>query len=197
MSRSLVITQNITLDGSVEMITDWFDPASDVDADMADLIEQNARLDERCGAMLLGRQTFTDFRGYWPTVDPETDPGDIGPFLDQVAKYVVSTTLGDPEWQNSTVLGSGDPAVEVAALKEQPGPEGKDDIVITGSIRLCHALIAAGLVDEYRFYTYPAVQGGGRRPFPDGHPVPALELVDSQTFRNGLTYAAYRPVATT
>jgi hypothetical protein len=74
----------------------------------------------------------------------------------------VSSTMTDPEWQNSTVL-SGDPVEEVRALKEQSG----QDIVVTGSITLCHTLIRAGLVDEYRLFVYPVVQGRGRRLFPD------------------------------
>ena len=67
----------------------------------------------------------------------------------------------DPKWQNSAALGR-DPVGQVGALKEQPGY----DIVVTGSITLCHALIAAGLIDEYRLF--PVVQGRGRRLFPDG-----------------------------
>ena len=75
-------------------------------------------------------------------------------------------------------------------LKEQPG----QDIVVTGSITLTHALIAAGLVDEYRLFTYPAVQGRGRRLFPDGVEVPRLRRLDAKTFGNGVTYAAWAPV---
>jgi hypothetical protein len=78
-----------------------------------------------------------------------------------VQKYVVSSTLTEPGWQHTTVL-DGDPVEQVRALEQQPGT----DIVVTGSITLCHTLIAAGLVDEYRLFTYPAVQGRGRRLFP-------------------------------
>jgi dihydrofolate reductase len=76
-----------------------------------------------------------------------------------VRKYVVSSTMTDPQWQNSTIL-SGDPVDEVRALKEQPG----QDITVTGSITLCHTLIAAGLVDEYRLFVYPIVHSAGPRP---------------------------------
>jgi len=93
------------------------------------------------------------------------------------SKYVVSATMTDPEWQNSTVL-SGDIVEQVRSLKEQPGK----DIVVTGSIRLCHALIEAGLVDEYRLFVYPVVQGRGRRLFPDGFELPALSLLDAKSF---------------
>ncbi len=109
----------------------------------------------------MGRRTFVDLRGYWPK--QTDDPTGITDYLNRVQKYVVSSTLTDPEWENSTVL-AGDPVKEVRALKQQPG----QDIVVTGSITLCHTLIEAGLVDEYRLFVYPVVQGRGRRLFPDG-----------------------------
>jgi dihydrofolate reductase len=87
--------------------------------------------------------------------------------------------------QNSTVL-SGDPLQEIGALKEQPG----QDIVVTGSITLCHTLIKAGLVDEYRLFVYPAVQGRGRRLFPDGFEVP-LTLLEAKSFRGGVSLSRY------
>jgi dihydrofolate reductase len=103
-----------------------------------------------------------------------------------VQKYVVSSTMRDPEWQHSTVL-SGDPIEEVRTLKERPG----QDIVVTGSITLCHALIAAGLVDEYRLFVYPVVQGRGRPLFPDGFECPSLRLIEAKAFRRGITYSRY------
>ena len=75
------------------------------------------------------------------------------------------------------------------ALKERPG----QDIVVTGSITLCHTLVEAGLVDEYRLFVYPAVQGRGRRLFPDGYEVPRLRLLDAKAFRSGVTYSRYAP----
>ncbi|MGO1355032.1 MAG: dihydrofolate reductase family protein [Brachybacterium tyrofermentans] len=111
-----------------------------------------------------------------------TRPGAI-----QLAKYVVSTTMTDPAWQNSTLL-NGDPVVAVRALKEQAGEE----ISLTGSITLCHTLIAAGLVDEYRLWTYPYVQGRGRRLFPDGHRH-RLVLAEHRAFSSGVTYARWVP----
>ena len=96
--------------------------------------------------------------------------------------------MTDPEWQNSTVL-SGNIVEQVRSLKEQPGK----DIVVTGSIRLCHTLIEAGLVDEYRLFVYPVVQGRGRRLFPHGFGLPALSLPDAKSFRSGITYSRYAP----
>ncbi|WP_065489112.1 dihydrofolate reductase family protein [Streptomyces sp. PTY087I2] len=184
--RTFAITQNITVDGSVEMITDWFDPQGQAGADMSDVLEESHRQDDRADALLLGRRTFEDFRGYWPL--QTDDATGITAYLDRVAKYVVSSTLTDPGWQNSTVL-RGDPVEEVRRLKEESGK----DIVLTGSITLAHALITAGLVDEYRLFVYPAVQGRGRRLFPEKYEVPRLRLLESRAFRSGITLQRYAP----
>jgi dihydrofolate reductase len=183
--RKLVVTQNITVDGSIEMLRDWFTPTQGEAAD-ADQVAELHRQDRAADALLLGRRTFEDFRGYWPK--QIEDPAGITAYLNQVQKYVVSATLTDPEWENSTVL-TGDPVEQVQQLKEQPGL----DIVLTGSITLCHSLISAGVVDEYRLFTYPAVQGRGRRLFPDGFEAPALRLLDAKAFRAGVTLACYAP----
>jgi dihydrofolate reductase len=183
--RTLAITQNITLDGSIEMLGDWFEPQGG--ADTSDVFEEIHRQDAQADAFLTGRRTFEDLRSYWPRLTDDTTG--ITDYLNQVQKYVVSSTLTDPQWEPTTVL-SGDPVAEVRALKEQPG----QDIVVTGSITLCHALIAAGLVDEFRLFVYPVVQGRGRRLFPDGFEVPRLRLLDSRAFRSGITYAGYAAV---
>jgi dihydrofolate reductase len=182
--RTLAITQNVTVDGSVEMLGDWFDPQGQAGDDGSDLLAELHRQDSAADGFLVGRTTFEDLRGYWPAL--ADDPTGIADYLDRVQKYVVSSTLTDPGWQNTTVL-SGDPVAEVRALKERPG----QDIVVTGSITLCHTLIRAGLVDEYRFFVYPVVQGRGRRLFPDGYEVPRLRLVEATSFRSGITYSRY------
>jgi dihydrofolate reductase len=184
--RTLVVTQNITVDGSIEMLGDWFDPQGRPDVDNSDLLEELHRQDSTADGFLVGRRTFEDLRSYWP--QQTGDATGITDYLNRVQKYVVSSTMTDPEWENSTVL-SGDPVREVQALKEKPG----QDIVVTGSIMLCHALIGAGLVDEYRLFVYPAVQGRGRRLFPDGFQLPELRLIDAKAFRAGITYSSYAP----
>ena len=182
--RTLAITQNITVDGAIEMLGDWFSPQDQADVDSSDLLEELHRHDSRSDAFLTGRQTFEDLRGYWPK---QSDDGTgITDYLNQVHKYVVSSTMTDPQWQNTTIL-SGDPVAEVRALKQQPG----QDITVTGSITLCHALIEAGLVDEYRLFVYPVVQGRGRRLFPDGFELPKLRLLEAKAFRSGITYSRY------
>ncbi|MGH3097270.1 MAG: dihydrofolate reductase family protein [Streptosporangiales bacterium] len=182
--RTLAITQNITVDGSIEMLDDWFDPQGQADAQGSDVLDELHRQDRESDALVLGRRTFQDFRGYWP--NQANDATGITDYLNGVQKYVVSSTMSDPAWQNSTVL-AGEPATEVAALKERPGK----DIVVTGSITLCHTLIRAGLVDEYRLFVYPAVQGRGRRLFPDGFAVPKLHVLDAKALRGGITYSRY------
>jgi dihydrofolate reductase len=180
--RTLAITQNVTLDGSIEFLGDWFTP--EAQADSSDLLEELHRQDRDADGFLVGRRTFEDLRGYWPAQTDDTSG--IAEYLNTVQKYVVSSTMADPGWQNSTIL-AGDPAAEVRRLKEQPG----QDIVVTGSITLCHLLIEAGLVDEYRLFVYPAVQGRGRRLFPDGWELPRLTLLNARSFRNGVTYSRY------
>jgi dihydrofolate reductase len=182
--RTLAITQNITVDGSIEMLGDWFDPQGEADVDNSDLLDELHRHQSEADGFLVGRRTFEDLRAYWP--EQSDDSTGISDYLNRVRKYVVSSTMTDPRWQNSTVL-SGDPVEEVHALKGQPG----QDIVVTGSITLCHTLIEAGLADEYRLFVYPVVQGRGRRLFPEGFECPRLRLVEANAFRSGITYSRY------
>lgn len=182
--RKLINTENVTLDGSIEMLGEWFDPQGQ--GDMSDLMEEIHRQDAEADGLLVGRQTFEDLRGYWPQLSD--DKTGITDYLNNVEKYVVSSTMTDPGWQNSTVL-SGDPIEKVRDIKQRPG----NDIVLTGSITLTHALIAAGLVDEYRLFVYPVVQGRGRRLFPDGYQIPRLRLVNTRSFASGISLLIYTP----
>ena len=182
--RTLVITQNVTVDGSIEMLGDWFDPQGQADVDNLDLVEEIHRQDSRADGFLVGRRTFEDLRSYWPK--RADDSTGISDYLNRVQKYVVSSSMVDPEWANSTVL-AGDPLDQVRALKKESG----QDIVVTGSITLCHTLIGGGLVDEYRFFVYPVVQGRGRRLFPEGFECPRLRLLEAKAFRSGITYSRY------
>ena len=183
--RTLAITQNVTVDGSIEMLGDWFDPQGQAGVDNSDLLDELHRQSSTADGLLVGRQTFEDLRGYWP--QQSDDATGVTDYLNLVQKYVVSSTMTDPRWQNSTVL-SGDLIEAVRALKDQPGK----DIVVTGSITLCHALIDAELVDEYRLFVYPTVQGRGRWLFSDGgHTLPKLNLLDARVFRCGITYSRY------
>lgn len=181
--RTLVVTQNVTVDGAIEMLGDWFEgPAQ---ADQSDLLAELHRGSEQSDALLVGRRTFEDMRGFWPhQTDDRTGVTD---HLNRVAKYIVSSTMTDPAWDNSTVL-VGDPVEQVRSLKDRPGRQ----IVLTGSITLCHALIEVDLVDEFRLFTYPVVQGRGRRLFPTTFEPPRLTLMEAKSFRSGITFARYR-----
>jgi dihydrofolate reductase len=178
--RKLVVTENVTLDGVIDASEDWFSPAGDAD----DVNEALRRQMDAADAVLLGRVTFEAFRGYWPRqTDDQTGVTD---YLNTVEKYVVSSTLADPEWQHSTVL-DGDVEWNVRELKRQAGK----DIVATGSITLVHELIRLGLVDEYRLFVYPVVLGRGARLFENATGVPKLELVECRRFRSGIVLMIY------
>jgi dihydrofolate reductase len=178
--RTLAVTQNMTLDGSIEMLTDWFDPT----VDDPDLLAESHRQDDQADSLLVGRRTFEDFRGYWPAQDHDTTG--ITDYLNGVRKYVVSATLTDPQWQNSEIL-SGDPVDAVRELKSQPGK----DIVLTGSISLGHTLIEAGLVDEFRLFVYPVIQGRGRRLYPTEKKSSAMKLLEARAFGCGVVFLRY------
>lgn len=178
--RKLVITQNMTLDGSIEMLDDWFDPQFQDD----ELVDETHRQDAQADALLLGRHTFDDFRGYWP--QQTHDRTGVADYLNQVNKYVVSSTIDDPGWANSTVL-RGDAVAQVQQLKRQPGK----DIVLTGSITLAHTLIRAGAVDEYRMFIYPVVQGRGRPLFPAGTRASLRLMGEPMAFPSGIVLLRY------
>jgi dihydrofolate reductase len=178
--RRVLLTENITADGRIEMLDEWFNPSPD--GDVQDLQDEMERQGASSDAVLLGRQTFEDFRGYWPQHTDEP----AGAYLDQVQKYVVSSSMTDPQWRNSTVL-SGDPVDEVRRLKDSDGR----DIMLTGSITLAHAVLAAGLVDEVRLFVYPAVQGRGKGLVAEGTSHIDLELLESKSFRSGVALLRY------
>ncbi|WP_181771835.1 dihydrofolate reductase family protein [Amycolatopsis pittospori] len=184
--RELIVTENSTIDGVIELAGDWFSPGGgDPDVDMSDVLAALEEQRNAADALLLGRTSFEDMRGYWPKQTDDTTG--ISAYLNSVSKYVVSGTLTEPEWENSTVL-SGDPRSEIETLK---AAEGKD-IVTTGSITLVRALVAAGLVDEYRLFVYPVVVGEGRRLFDGATGVPKLRLVENRTFASGIVLLRYR-----
>jgi dihydrofolate reductase len=141
------------------------------------------------GGFLLGRRTYELFAGFWPT-QPDDDP--IAATLNNLPKYVASTTLAEPlEWRNATLL-KGDVAEAVATLKRQPGK----DLHVIGSGELAQTLMRHDLVDEYRLMLEPILLGGGKRLFPDDGRARRLELVSSAPAATGVLICTYRPVRT-
>jgi dihydrofolate reductase len=171
---TLVVSQFVTVDGVME------DPGGSEGWDRGGWAFQYERgpegdkfkLDEVMDseALLLGRVTFEGFAEAWPSRS-----GDFADKFNTMPKYVVSTTLKDPEWNNSTVI-KGDVAQEVAKLKEQPG----GDILVNGSAQLVQTLMEHDLVDEYRLMVFPVVLGSGKRLFDETSEAKPLALVDSK-----------------
>ena len=184
--RDLIVTENITVDGVIDAADNWFGPAGAGDADRSDMIAAIAEQREAADAFLTGRVTFEAMRSYWPKHVGDDETG-VAEYLDRVPKYVVSSTLEDPGWEPTTVL-RGPLEEEIGALKSAPGK----DIVVTGSMTLVHALIAAGLVDEYRLFVHPVVVGRGTRLFADGGRIPRLDLAETRPFRSGVVLLRYR-----
>jgi dihydrofolate reductase len=132
--------------------------------------------------LLLGRGTYEIFAAHWPY-----DEGPIADQLNGTHKHVASTTLERVEWNNSTLI-EGDVAEYVAGLKRQDGPE----IQVHGSPGLIQTLLEHDLVDELRVWIFPLVLGTGKRLFGDGARAAALELVDSEVSKTGVTISVYR-----
>lgn len=143
----------------------------------------------RAGALLLGRRTYEDFYAVWP----KRKDSPFSAILDNMQKYVASTTLTEPlPWKNSTLL-KGDAAEAVDKLKQEPGR----DVVILGSGQLIQSLMRRNLVDVYVLLIHPLVFGLGRRLFPDGTTFSTLKLVTSKTTTTGVVIATYEPAAST
>ena len=139
------------------------------------------------GALLFGRRTYENFYAVWPrqTNSPYTE------FLNNIPKYVASTTLKEPlPWSNSTLL-KGDAAQAVSQLKQQPGK----DLLIMGSGELIQSLMRANLIDDYVLLIHPLVLGSGRRLFPDGGAAATLRLIATSTTDKGVVIATYQPAS--
>ena len=142
------------------------------------------KLDETTAseALLLGRVTYEGFAAAWPSRE-----GEFADKFNQMPKYVVSSTLGDPGWENSTVL-RGDLAEEVEQVKARH----EGDVVVHGSAQLVQGLLERDLVDELRLMVFPVVLGAGRRLFGETSDKKRLQLVDSKTVGDGVAILIYR-----
>ena len=170
----------ISLDGVIESPETWHFPYFDdqMGAVVGEMMSDN-------DAILIGRHTYDAFASYWPNADPADPTTEV---MNGTRKYVVSNTLTDPEWENTTVL-SGDFMSEIRALKATSGGE----LQVHGSSMLIAALLEEGLVDEMTLLTIPIVLGQGRRLFPAAGPDLALDLVESRVDSKGLAIHVYRP----
>jgi dihydrofolate reductase len=142
---------------------------------------------QRADAFLFGRRTYDVFAGSWGAIE-EMRAHPIGVALNETPKYVVSNTLTEPRWANTTVL-SGDLVAAIGELKAKPGGE----LQVHGSGRLVRWLLGNDLVDEMNLLVVPVVVGQGTRLFPATGPAMALDLVESRAFPKGITLQVYRP----
>ncbi len=183
----IVVSENVTLDGVIQ------DPAGDEGFRVGGWVglignsPQLAKLalDEAlaAGAFLLGRRSYEWLAARWPS-----RAGELADRLNSLPKYVVSSTLEHPAWNNSTVL-TGDVLNEVSTLKQQI----HGDIVIAGSFQLVHTLIEQDLVDELRLKIFPVALGAGKRLFGQTSDKKPMRLLGTQTLEGGIAYLTYQP----
>ncbi|MFF1360166.1 dihydrofolate reductase family protein [Streptomyces sp. NPDC058297] len=186
----IVISENVSLDGVVQDPTGeegfshggWFDRMADKDR----LEWTKVEFDEALGtqALLLGRRSYEWFAARWPSRS-----GAWAERLNTLPKYVVSSTLVDPEWNNSTVL-DGEVVAAVSKLKQELA----GDIVVYASRRLVRTLLAHGLADELRLIVHPVVLGAGERLFGETGDELSLSLLDTRTVGDGLAALTYEIV---
>ncbi len=182
--RKIVAGLFISLDGVVEAPDQWHFPY--FNDEMGEAVDSQMAASD---AMLLGRVTYQEFASYWP--HQSTDEVPIAEYMNNIPKFVVSTTLDTLDWQNSTLI-QGNVAEELTKLKGQPGK----DIAITGSGTLVRSLLRDDLLDELHLLVHPIVVGSGKRLFEEGSAQNVLKLVDAKTFSTGVLSLIYQPART-
>jgi dihydrofolate reductase len=185
----IVVSENVTLDGVVQDPSGvegfrhggWVGRIGDRGREEA----AKALLDESLGAeaLLQGRRTYEFFASRWPS-----RTGQLADRLNSMPKYVVSSTLEDPDWNNSKVI-KGNPVTEVSKLKQELNGE----IVVAGSLQLVHTLMEHDLVDELRLMVYPVVLGTGNRLFGETSDKKSMRLLDTRSV-DDLAYLTYEVV---
>jgi dihydrofolate reductase len=180
--RKITVAEFISLDGVVEAPDRWHFPY--VNEEMYGVI---GALSAQIDTMLLGRVTYQSYAGAF--ADAPADDATAA-MMNRPAKVVVTKTLDELTWQNSTRL-TGDLATEVAALKQRPG----GDILVTGSISVARTLLRAGLVDELNLLIHPIIVGTGQRLFEEeGVEVP-LRTISANTFSTGVVHLVCHPAS--
>jgi len=178
MARKINAWLYVTLDSVIEAPEKWVIADDDMFAAMeADYAKSDA--------LLLGRRTYETFAASWPERGSEVPNAD---WMNNTRKYVASTTLESPEWNNATVI-EGDVAEAVARLKQEDGK----DIMVNGSGALVRTLMRNHLLDELRLFVHPVVVGSGRRLFDDESDPVEFALVDSHAYDNGVISLTYKP----
>jgi dihydrofolate reductase len=184
---SIVISENVSLDGVIEdpAGAEGFSRGGWVGHVMDREAVGKAVLDEalRAEALLFGRRSYEFFGARWPSRS-----GELADRLNSLPKYVVSSTLEDPDWNNSTVL-KGEVVKEVSKLKQELDGE----IVVYGSIQLVRTLIEHDLVDELRLMIYPVVLGAGERLFAESSDEKPMRLVETKS-GDDVAFLTYEPV---
>jgi len=178
--RNIIVTEYLTLDGVFEEPGHW---SFDFWSEESMLYKRDELFSS--DVQLLGRVTYEGFAKAWPTMP---DTGDFGERMNSMPKYVVSTTLTNAEWQNTTIINKN-VVEEIKKLKEQSGQH----ILVAGSGKLVHTLMQHNLVDEYRFMVHPVVLGSGKRLFTEGTEKFKLTLVDTKSFKTGIVVLHYQP----
>jgi dihydrofolate reductase len=181
--RPLIVTEFMSLDGVIDSPGGGDHPHAgwtfqDIEFDEA-AYEIKGREQEEATALLLGRVSYDEFAPVWPTMEEFAE-------YNAMPKYVVSSTLTDPEWNNTSVLRSLD---DVARLKQ----EGEGAILLHGSGTLAKGLLAAGLVDRYHLLVFPVLLGSGKRLFDDTAQTARtkLSLAEHAVYSNGISLAVY------
>jgi dihydrofolate reductase len=179
----IAVHEFITLDGVIDTPT-WtmdypFDPK---------MGEAIAGIMGASSGLLLGRRTYEMFAPAWSGRTAEDDPG--APFMNESPKYVVSSTLKDADWNNSTVIGP---------YRRETVQELKDRVdgglYVSGSAQLTRAMLADGLVDELHLFVFPLALGTGQRLFEAGEAPVKLELAGAEAYNSGVVHLAYRSAA--
>jgi dihydrofolate reductase len=147
--------------------------------------ERIGAVTDRSEAILLGRNTYEMFEPAWSIRTVEDDPG--APFFNETRKYVVSSTLTDPTWNNSEVLGGYD-AEAIRKLKTSLD----GDLYVSGSVQLVHAMLADGLIDELHLCMFPLTRNTEPRLFTDATGEAKFDLVTAESYDNGVVYLNYK-----
>ena len=181
----------MSLDGVVESPDQWHFPY--FNDEMGAAIDQGAAAS---AAFLMGRVLYEEWSSYWPNAAAEAPPGEpeeaansFASFINNIPKYVVSSTLDEATWNNTTIV-SGDVAGQLRKIKEQTA----GDITMSGSATLVRWLLANGLLDELHLLVHPIAVCHGERLF-EGTPTYPLQLVGHETFETGVLNLTYTPAA--